>query len=227
MKRKLLGLLIFTSATIFAFGQDIPEVAKAEIPYYNNYISSTYKKDSTGYWAVPTGDTTKIVFMGKGRSDYKVYNRYTKQLVIDGELGETQPVDYIRRSGKWLEYYDNGNLKTEGYFLWESPFGNWKFYYENGKLKESYIIGRIETDSSSNYCMIGPFQQFYENGQIKVDGFFKAKVDSGYVDVDDVDTGTTFSVMIKLPVSQKYAFWHYYKENGELEKTEDYFFEKK
>ena len=115
------------------------------------------------------------------------------------------------------EYYDNGNLKSEGNFSLYSDCisnincsgcpecllpvyrknGKWKYYYENGKLKKegNYII-----DFSVIGLPIikdGLWRFFYSNGQLKMEGKYKQKVG--------------FPVEV-----EKVGVWKVYNKNGNL-----------
>ncbi len=78
------------------------------------------------------------------------------------------------RDGKWIAYYKNGKVKSEGYY--EEPFlfgeghafegyeiGKWKYYYPNGQLK------KIENYDNPLFWD-GPYKDgkwitYYENGE--------------------------------------------------------------
>lgn len=104
------------------------------------------------------------------RTDYypdgkvKVVGTYTKEGVPEGvrrEYNENGEVEksYIFRYGKiigegiftdagqkqgnWKEYYDEGNLKSEGNYVDNLKDGYWQYYYSNGNVEErgKYIMG--------------------------------------------------------------------------------------
>ncbi len=64
--------------------------------------------------------------------------------------------------GKYISYYENGNLKSEGYYRNNKPTGYWNYYYENGKLK---MRGQLKGKSTH-----GVWQYYYENGQLSMEG---------------------------------------------------------
>ena len=46
--------------------------------------------------------------------------------------------------GKWIEYYENGQLKEEPSYKNRKKHGTWEFYYETGQLqaREKYNEGK-------------------------------------------------------------------------------------
>lgn len=64
--------------------------------------------------------------------------------------------------GKYISYYQNGNIKSEGFYRNNEPTGYWSYNYESGKLK---MRGQLR--GNSNY---GLWKYFYENGQVSMEG---------------------------------------------------------
>jgi len=61
--------------------------------------------------------------------------------------------------GKWIFYFRNGNIQTEGVFNLGQKVGLWKYYFKNGNIwkEESYsTIGKPE----------GYWNEFDENGTL-------------------------------------------------------------
>lgn len=106
--------------------------------------------------------------------------------------------DILRKKGEKLfktnSYYENGQLKEEGFARATSAFpeGLWRFYYESGKLKaeRDYAIG----------LKAGRYSAYYENGQLKEEGYCVHKG-------SDLQTGD----------------WAFYYENGRLKAEGAYF----
>lgn len=40
-----------------------------------------------------------------------------------------------KKQGKWVKYYDNGQMRYKGYFINDLPTGTFTFYHTNGKIK--------------------------------------------------------------------------------------------
>ena len=190
--------------------------------FYSRYhYDSRYmvRKDSTGYYFL-THDTSVLIRFPYYTDNSQVYKFFDRKynLLAEGEIKGLQPIDYFVRKGKWTEYYPSKKIKTTGYYYDDRRIGNWNFYYSNGNLKEMYTIALIETDSSSNYCRTGLYQEYYENGQLKVSGFYKAAPGFGSIYVPDPETGIQSELIVTMPVSKKDGIWTYYKINGEIEK---------
>lgn len=63
------------------------------------------------------------------------------------------------KTGIWIEYYQNGNKKSELTYVNNRPNGPAKMYYENGKLSEEGTwVGTRWT---------GPYKLYYEDGQVR------------------------------------------------------------
>ena len=59
---------------------------------------------------------------------------------------------YPKKSGEYLEFYDNGHLKSKGKYKDGQMHGNWEFYRRDGSLMRS---GRLE-----NGQPVGKWQTF-------------------------------------------------------------------
>jgi len=48
--------------------------------------------------------------------------------------------------GEWKEWYDTGQLKSEGYYLKNEKHGTWTYYLENGDIDkiEEYLNGKLQ-----------------------------------------------------------------------------------
>ena len=42
-------------------------------------------------------------------------------------------------NGKWVEYYESGEVRQEGNYVEGKREGNWVWYYESGKVKDEDI----------------------------------------------------------------------------------------
>ena len=64
--------------------------------------------------------------------------------------------------GKYISYFQNGNIKSEGFYKSNEPTGYWNYFYEGGKLK---MRGQLR--GNSNY---GLWKYYFENGQVSMEG---------------------------------------------------------
>lgn len=123
-------------------------------------------------------------------------------------------------------YYPNGQIKEKLYSWRDSVPGNWIVnhihyqYYENGHLKSDpsdingprqtiknyYESGKVSRETTWQAgALIGPYHEWYENGQLKVEGKYKIPPnDHGFHGTTQIGT------------------WSYYNESGKLIKEEFY-----
>ncbi len=90
--------------------------------------------------------------------------------------------------GKYLSYYINGHIESEGQFTNNETYGEWKFYYETGKPKMTGVVKQNTSDGYweyfyesgiksmegeiSNHKRRGEWKIFYESGKLKEKGNF-------------------------------------------------------
>lgn len=92
----------------------------------------------------------------------KTEGTWTQTWVDGGEpAGERSYVDGLRE-GAFVEWYPNGNLLLEGYYVADARFYGWRAGYESGQL---YIDASMYADQ-----LHGPYVEYWENGQKKAEG---------------------------------------------------------
>lgn len=69
--------------------------------------------------------------------------------------------------GKYISYFLNGKVESQGNFTNHETSGVWEFYYETGKLKMRGILFK-----GANY---GLWEYFYESGQKSMEGIIYGK----------------------------------------------------
>lgn len=70
-----------------------------------------------------------------------------------------------KADGPWEYYYENGNPKMKGNLKDNSYHGLWTFYFENGNLN---MEGEMKNGQKD-----GDWKHYYENGNVKSQGFYK------------------------------------------------------
>jgi antitoxin component YwqK of YwqJK toxin-antitoxin module len=76
----------------------------------------------------------------------------------NGNVKQSGTYLYGKKYGKWVEYYSNGSKKTVKYFGTEGkPAGKWTTYYENGKKWNASMYNNGKLDGAWIY--------WYENGK--------------------------------------------------------------
>ena len=134
------------------------------------------------------------------------YNSDKKFLKEEYRVNEKGELD-----GKYTSFFENGNLKSTGFFSNNKSTGEWAYYFSSGELR---MKGNV-----SNGKNVGIWNYFYESGGIKMEGELEdgkrtglwiiyktngAKQSEGYYD------GNT-----------KVGTWNYYCETGQLKATEE------
>ncbi len=197
--------------------------AQIDIPCLGCHMSTGQFKilraDSAGsYFA--NRDTSKILYIAN-RTIYKLFDN-KMQILVEGNLGGRVFTDYFKRFGKWTEYYQNGKIKAIGHYYEDEPLGLWQYFYENGNVKEAFNISHFQYNELKDYCRSGLYQSYYETGQLKIDGFYKAVLDSTNVELLDPLTGTTVIEKRLVLKSKEIGIWSYYSPDGKIEKTREY-----
>ncbi len=122
-----------------------PLVGSSQGDTLNRVDFTTGKK--TGYW--------KIYGKDKQYSGFADYLLFEEGNYIDG-----------RKNGKWIQYYQNQNLKSEIEFKDNRPNGKFKLYYENGDLEEK--------GSWSRHFHIDSFYRYYPGLKLAQQRFFNS-----------------------------------------------------
>jgi len=74
--------------------------------------------------------------------------------------------------GYWKEFYESGNIKSEGEYFNGKRKGNWKFYYEDGSIEQ---IGSYNYKGNKD----GSWKWYYQSGKIKREENFKDGLEDG------------------------------------------------
>jgi len=180
------------------------------------------RNDSTGLTFIPSLDSSKIVFIAKDYQEYKIFNN-KNILLVKGNLGGKKIVDYFQQNGNWTEYYESGVIRSAGNYSQSEPIGEWRYYYPNGQLRKQFNISLIITDSAATYCKTGKYLEYYDNGKIKVSGFYKAYIDTMIAVQYNLDAdGNMIEIKARAASSKPAQKWRFYNSEGKLEKVEVY-----
>jgi antitoxin component YwqK of YwqJK toxin-antitoxin module len=140
-----------------------------------NKGKSFVKQNDKGYYFTSAtygdGDT---VFYCKDMSCYKLIdsNGRTK---MDGEITVNSTGQYVR-NGKWTVFYGTGVLKSMTYYCMDKQAGLVQTYHPNGVLASRYSLTVVKGKEEQT-LKTGLYQEFYENGPKKVEGFYQLKVE--------------------------------------------------
>lgn len=129
MKKFVLSLLILCVSASLAIAQDAGQ----------NKVDETGKRQ--GYWKI-------------NAASKKLGAPWTPlQIVEEGNYTNSM------KTGLWIEYYQNGNKKSELTYVNNRPNGPAKMYFENGNLSEEGTwVGTRWT---------GPYKLYYEDGHVR------------------------------------------------------------
>ena len=78
------------------------------------------------------------------------------------------------KHGTYEEYYENGKLKQKCEYINNFKFGRIEHYFENGQIHK---IVHCNIENSRNYD--GPYEEYYENGQLKIKTNYKVGYKKG------------------------------------------------
>jgi antitoxin component YwqK of YwqJK toxin-antitoxin module len=109
-------------------------------------------KDTINYTDVGGKKQGKWVLFGK----HKPNTCYALQQKAEEGLYKEN-----RKTGVWMEYFCNGNIKNKVTFVNGRPDGYAIIYFENGKVQEE--------GQWKNNRWVGNLKQYYENGQVQHD----------------------------------------------------------
>lgn len=171
--KNVLFTLVFAMFTGLGFGQSSELFGKDTI----NRIDAQGKKQD------------KWILMGK----HKPGTCYSAdQKAEEGKYKDN------RKTGSWLEYYCNNNVKSKLTFVNGRPDGYAQMFHENGKISEEgtwknnrwvgnyklyYDNGQVQHEFvfSPTGKREGSQKYFYENGQLAIEGTFLNGKESGVI----------------------------------------------
>lgn len=146
------------------------------------------------------------------------------------------------RKGIWVFRYDNGDTLAIGkYDNSGNKIDKWISYYPNQQTKkvENYLLYDTQLiwdiDSNKTKEVLkskkhGEYLEYYENGQIKIQGKYKSEIiqkDSAYSVSYQEHWEVPMPMLWRytkgfIIVTKKTGKWFYYDEKGILRKEEDY-----
>ncbi len=204
----------------------VPAPAQSLIPFA--FLTEDDNKlirenDSVKFYEASGGDSSYMVSLNEEASYYKLLNKEHKVIAEGAYIVEG---DKYLQDGKWIERYETGKIKKEGYFHRNDPIGTWQEFYPNGKLKIVSNYGAINDFNEIRTCLSGTYQEYYPSGKLKVNGFYSGKIVTK-TDTIILTDPVTDQKVIKTPQHtalepQKAGHWEYYTETGELDKKEDF-----
>ena len=134
--------------------QNIKEKQKGNLRFVEEY----YKNGSLKY----VGTYVDTIPVGIHKY-YDTTNKLIKAIWYDNlgvKKGEGKLDSLGRKTGKWILFYENGEIMAIGKFKNNLRTGTWKFFYKNGNLMQQgvYLNGKYN----------GQWIWYYPNGQVMV-----------------------------------------------------------
>jgi|688.fasta_scaffold72338_4 antitoxin component YwqK of YwqJK toxin-antitoxin module len=130
--------------------------------------------------------------------------------------------DYVGqiKTGEYIEFYENGNIKRKGMFNDNLHNGNWVYFYENGNIRAEgeFINGNGKDDSESSVIprngREGIWIFYYESGEKERESMYKSGKINGEFKLF-FKNGKIESVNTRVN-DFAYGAYSLYFENGEL-----------
>jgi antitoxin component YwqK of YwqJK toxin-antitoxin module len=128
-------------------------------------LLNTFLGVSQTFELSPSNKADTINFIdatGKKQGKWVLYGKHKPgQCYTPVQVAESGKYQENRKTGEWLEYFCNGNIKNQVNFVNGRQDGKAIVYYENGKLKEE--------GNWKNNRWVGNYKLYYENGQLQHD----------------------------------------------------------
>lgn len=150
--------------------EDAPEVKVMDVrtAYHSNgkpSITATY------YKGVPEGIRREYDTAGNVVKGYIYVNGVMRFEGITDLEG--------RRQGLWKEYYETGELRSEGYYTNSNMTGKWRFFFPDQKLE---IVGNYNRKGKKD----GEWRWFYPNGELlSMENYEDGKLEGEYLEFDE------------------------------------------
>lgn len=229
MPKQRKSILYFVTFWVLLFSCSKRIDAQTEMPFYGSsfaVLQDTFKTDTLGVYFHYVHDSFNIVFVSHFEAGslkpriYKLYD-FKERLRVWGEISTilVNGSDFVK-DGKWMEFYPDGILKSVGFYSQDEPVAYWEYYYPNGVKRLVYNFGEIEYDESVYIIPIGPYEEFYANGQAKVIGKFKAMLDDVEEEIVDPYSQQTELMEHRRPIPIKAGVWYFYDYLGNEVKKE-------
>jgi antitoxin component YwqK of YwqJK toxin-antitoxin module len=154
-----------------------------------------------------------------------------------GILQATMKFDEAGRTSYVILYYEAGYPAAEGKFIDQKKDSVWNYFSAYDKRKavsESYKMGKKDGVSFKFYpdgkiseylewqedLKHGKWEQYYENGQVRLTGVYNTGMQNGIFISYNADSSLSISGSYVNDVMD--GVWTYYNETGELDLTVEY-----
>jgi uncharacterized protein len=133
------------------------------------------------------------------------------------------------KQGNWVEYFDNGKVKSEKNYRNDTINGYSKEFNEKGDLVVSllYVNGNLKQIENKDSFSLEERNEFYENGKVKRQGFYRKDTpvgihkfydENGNIIRADIfnDKGIIVSTGLLTEDGKKEGLWNNFYEDGRV-----------
>lgn len=151
---KLVGELMYNSETFYRDDLIMQKYILDNKSYVMSWEKKSYKSNQI-LGKYKNGIEEIYYDNGKLKSKMKLTDSY---LYLDGGKNVYFTMIRGKKTGEYITYFENGNIKEKGRYYNGLKKGEWLEFYENGQIhkKEFY---------NENGKLTGPFQYYFEDGQ--------------------------------------------------------------
>lgn len=149
---------------------ETPELVKLDVK--TDYYPTGKVKTIASYKGdVPEGIRRDYDTSGRVVSSYI----FSKGKIISEGIIDDEGV----KDGPWKEYYEEGQLRSEGVYSLGKRIGKWNFYHENGSIEQE---GNYNNQGNTE----GPWKWYYDNGTVAREESFRNGLNDGiYTEYDE------------------------------------------
>jgi uncharacterized protein len=145
-----------------------------------------------------------------------------------GEVSEKYILFNNMYQGRYLSYFENGQLRSEGYYSKNKMTGTWHYFYPGGKImsiqefKQGKLLNINAWDVDSNSLIIngtGTFILYYANGSRMSRVTYKACKQDG-VWISWFENGKLASEVC-YDFGKPIGIWRFWDQDGSLSRIEN------
>jgi antitoxin component YwqK of YwqJK toxin-antitoxin module len=239
---RIVLLLTFIFFGVRAFGQKIEKenLSKNHQTYWD--FNHVQVQSSGKYFVDGMGETTnehgKWKYFDRLGELQEVRNYYKGML--HGEVVRLYPngkkeqhgfFKWGRQDSTYIEWYETGDVRVQGYYKEDVPINEWKYYYRDGRLKsveepkgeDNYLWEFYLPDSLHTPTVVkgeGEMTTFYTTGKVKEWYNYKNGLKNGPFEELSIYGYLTLKGGFKD--GEKDGTWEYFYYTGQPEKVTNY-----
>lgn len=196
---------------------------QTETPFYGSSLAvlkDTLMQDSAGVYYHYRHDSFNTVFLSHFRPGQKepiIYRLYDARgrMRVWGELSPVflKGADLVKH-GKWVEFHPNGLVRSLGFYVDDEPVDYWEFFHANGLREKAYNLRQLEYDSRQYIMPLGPYEEYFSNGQLHMAGRFVAVLKPMKERVYVPESDKFVERVVERPVPRKAGKWIFFDRTG-------------